>query len=40
LNDRLWDRYEEHFLKILSNQDKFDDYDRAILKLTKLDLPY
>lgn len=40
LNDRLWDRYEEEFLKILREKEKLDEYDRAILNLTKLDLPY
>jgi len=39
LNDRLWDRYEEEFLKIISERKILDDYDRTILNLTKLDLP-
>ena len=40
LNDRLWDRYEEEFLQIIGRQDEMEDYEKSILKLTKLDLPF
>jgi hypothetical protein len=40
LNDRLWDRYEEEFLEIISRQDEMEDYEKSILNLTKLDLPF
>jgi len=40
LNDRLWDRYEKEFLEIINKQDELDQYEKAILNLTKLDLPF
>jgi len=39
LNDRLWDRYEEEFLKIISERKDLDEYDQTILNLTRLDPP-
>jgi len=40
LSDLLWDRYEEEFLEIISRKDEMDDYQKTILNLTKLDLPF
>jgi hypothetical protein len=40
LNDRLWDRYEEEFLEILSHKDQMQGYEKSIFNLLSVNLPF
>lgn len=40
LNDRLWDRYENEFLKLTANPEELEEIDSIIAEVKGCDLPF